>query len=110
MTDTYTIVHYTENGKDIFGEWRNKLRDTRAKIAIDRAIINAEKGNFGVHRFCRDGVSELVIDTGPGYRVYYSMTGKTVILLLCAGDKRSQQRDINKAVEYLKKYKGEHDK
>lgn len=108
MADIYTIVHYTENGRDIFGQWRNKLRDIRAKIAIDRAIINMEKGNFGVHRFCRDSVSELVINTGPGYRVYYSIIGKTIILLLCGGDKSTQQRDIDKAVDYLKKYKEEH--
>ena len=107
MSETYTITHYTENGKDIFGNWYSKLRDVRAKIAIDRAIINAEKGNLGVHRFCRNGVSEIVINYGPGYRIYYSVVGKTILLLLCAGDKRTQQKDIERAVKYLNKYKEE---
>ena len=108
MNTEYSIVHYRENGKDIFQEWRNKLRDTRAKVAIDRTLLNVEKGNFGEHKSCREGVRELIIDFGPGYRVYYSITGKTIVLILCAGDKRTQQKDINKAVEYLKKYKEEH--
>lgn len=105
----YRIVHYRENGKDIFQEWRDKLRDTRAKIAIDRTLLNVEQGNFGTHKPCYSGVWELVIDYGPGYRIYYSLIGKTIILLLCAGTKRGQQRDIDKAVEYLKKYKEEHE-
>ena len=50
-------------------------------------------------------VAELVIDYGAGYRVYYSIAGKTIILLLCAGDKSTQQKDIDKAVEYLQKFK-----
>ena len=84
MADQYTIVHYTENGKDIFQDWRASLRDTAGKIAIDRALLRVEEGNFGSHHFCRDGVWELAINTGPGYRVYYSMIKNVVMLLLCA--------------------------
>lgn len=104
MADAYTIVHYERNGRDIFAQWLDGLRDLRARTAIARIVKRVEKGNFGVHRFCRDGVSELVIDIGPGYRVYYSMIGNVVVLLLCGGDKSSQQKDIDKAVEYLKDF------
>lgn len=105
MSVQYQVVHYTENGKDIFQEWRISLRDNIGKIAIDRALLRVEEGNFGVHRFCRDGVWELVINTGPGYRVCYAMIEDIVMLLLCAGNKQTQERDINRAVAYLKKYK-----
>ena len=108
MSTEYRIVHYRENGRDIFQEWLDSLRDYRGRKAVQNAVDRAEDGNFGVHRFCRDEVWELVIDTGPGYRVYYSMIGNVVVLLLCAGNKRSQQKDINKAIGYLKKYKEEH--
>ena len=108
MSTQYEIVHYRENGRDIFGEWLNGLRDKRAQSAIYRHLDRVEEGNFGEHRPCRSGVWELVINYGAGYRIYYSMIGKTVVLLLCAGDKSTQQRDINKAVEYLKKYKEEY--
>ena len=108
MADTYTIVHYTENGRDIFGEWIKSLKDKRGQSAIYRRLDRAEEGHLGEHRPCRSGVWELVINYGAEYRVYYSITGKTIILLLCGGDKSTQQRDINKAVDYLKKYKEEH--
>ena len=108
MTEQYSIIHYREKGRDFFDEWRNKIRDTRTKIAIDRTLFNVEKGNLGEHKPCRSGVWELIINYGPGYRIYYSIIGKTIILLLCAGDKRTQQKDIDRAIEYLRKYKEEH--
>ena len=104
----YEIVHYEENGRDIFQTWLDKLRDRQSRKAIQRAIDRVESGNFGTHKPCRAGVWELVIDTGQGYRVYYSMVGDVVIVLLCAGDKRTQQKDIDRAIEYLKKYREEH--
>ena len=108
MNKQYEIVHYRENGKDLFEEWLKSLKDKRAAVAIARAIKRIEGGHFGEHRSCRSGVWELKIDYGAGYRVYYSITGKTIVLLLCAGDKRSQQRDIDRAVVYLNKYKEKH--
>ena len=101
----YTVIHYEENGKDIFREWLEKLKDMQGKAAIYRAIKKIEDGNFGDHKFCREGVSELRIHVGAGYRVYYSIVGNEIILLLCGGSKRTQQQDINNAVEYLKNYK-----
>lgn len=97
----YEIRHYlTPEGNDVYLEWQRKLRDTRARIAIDRRINRIELGNFGDHKFLADGVWELRIDIGPGYRVYYALAGSTVVLLLCAGDKGSQQKDIARACSY----------
>jgi putative addiction module killer protein len=62
-------------------------------------------GNFGDCKALRDGVSELRIDWGPGYRVYFAMAGRTTVLLLCGGDKRKQAADIKRAVEYWRDYK-----
>lgn len=87
-------------------EWRNHLRDSRAKIAIDRRINRIELENFGDCKFCRDGVWELRIDVGPGYRVYYAISGNEVVLLLCGGDKRTQGSDIDRACAYWEDWQG----
>lgn len=99
----FEIKHYiTGDGRDVFEDWRDKVKDSKAKIAIDRRIYRAELGNFGDHKPCREGVWELRIDVGPGYRVYYAQAGQTVVLLPCGGIKRSQDADISKACEYWK--------
>ena len=108
MTQKYEVIHYTENGKDFFEDWLKKLRDLKAKSAIMRAVTNLLDGNFGNHKFCRDGVWEIILNISAGYRIYYSMIGNTVVLLLCAGSKRTQNKDIDNAVKLLKKYKEEH--
>ena len=105
MTQQYTIIHYIENGKDIFQDWLDNLKDMQGRNAIRRTVDRVERGNLGDNHFCRDGVWELRINVGAGYRVYYSISGKEIILLLCGGSKRTQQNDINKAVEYLQKVK-----
>ena len=107
MNTQYRIVHYERNGKDIFQDWLDNLRDLRARNAIQNAIDRIGDGNFGVHRFCRESVWELVFNIGPGYRVYYSVIENVVVLLLCAGDKSSQQKDINKAISYLQDFRKE---
>ena len=86
----------------MFADWRDKVKDSKAKIAIDRRIYRAALGNFGDHKPCREGVWELRIDVGPGYRVYYTQAGQTVVLLLCGGIKRSQDANISKACAYWK--------
>ena len=96
----YEIRHYlAEDEKDVYLDWLKKLRDTTAKIAIDRRVNRVEQGNFGDHRFCRDGVWELRIHVGAGYRVYYAIAGEEIVLLLCGGDKRTQDADIARACE-----------
>ena len=97
----FEIRHYlTPDGKEVYLEWHRSLRDTRARIAIDRRINRLELENFGDHKFCRDGVWEMRIDVGPGYRVYYAMAGSQVILLLLGSDKRTQTADIDRACAY----------
>ena len=99
------IEHYqTETGRDIVHEWLAKLRDARALSSIIRRLDRIRQGNFGDHKYCRDGVSELRIDVGPGYRVYYGVDGEEIVLLLCAGDKRTQSKDIDNAVSYWTDY------
>ncbi|HFZ2532399.1 TPA: type II toxin-antitoxin system RelE/ParE family toxin [Pseudomonas aeruginosa] len=99
---TYRIEHYlTADGqKDLYIGWLGHLRDGKAKVAIIRRVARIEQGNFGDHKFCRDGVWELRIDAGPGYRVYYALSGQRLVLLLCGGDKRTQDTDIDRAVDY----------
>ncbi len=95
------IRHYmTPDNKDVYLDWLRKLRDTTARIAIDRRVNRVELGNFGDHRFCRDGVWELRVDVGPGYRVYYAVASGEIVLLMCGGDKRTQVTDIDRACEY----------
>ena len=106
------IVHYTtEDGTDPYQKWVDALRDNRAKIAVLRRIDRAALGNFGDHKSCRGGVSEMRVDVGPGYRVYYFQHGQTLVVLLCGGDKRTQDADISKAVscraDFLRRMKEE---
>jgi putative addiction module killer protein len=103
----YEIRHYlTRSGKDLFMEWRQQLRDTKAKIAVDRRVNRMELGNFGDHKPCHDGVWELRIDVGQGYRVYYAIAGTEVVLLLCGGGKRTQDADIDRACAYWLDWQG----
>jgi putative addiction module killer protein len=103
----FEIRHYlTRSEKDLFMEWRRQLLDRQAGIAVDRRIARLESGNFGDCRFCRDGVWELRIDVGPGYRIYYALAGSRVVLLLCGGGKRSQNADIGRACEFWFDWQG----
>lgn len=88
------------SGRYPFRDWLMDLSDKRARAAVLRRIDRMMEDNIGEHRFVGDGVWELKIDVGPGYRVYYAQKGKTVVLLLCAGSKRTQREDIARAVEY----------
>lgn len=101
MANLFEIqTYHTATGHEVFADWLHRLRDTRAKVAIIRRVNRMEHGNFGDHKPCRKGVWELRIDVGSGYRVYYARSGKAVILLLCGGDKRTQQSDITRAGKY----------
>lgn len=108
---TYQIEHYlTAAGhKDSYIDWLRQLRDGQAKVAAVRRVARLEQGNFGDHRFCRDGVWELRIDVGPGYRVYYALAGRRLVLLLCGGDKRTQDADIQCAVNYWQDWQRRND-
>ncbi|MFM9890021.1 MAG: type II toxin-antitoxin system RelE/ParE family toxin [Rickettsiales bacterium] len=97
--------YLTADGVNIFRKWLSSLRDTRAKDRILRRLILLEFGGFGDCKPLRNGVWELRIDYGPGYRLYYGMIGNEIVLLLCGGDKRAQSRDITTAIAYFEDYK-----
>jgi putative addiction module killer protein len=80
-----------------FAKWFRALRDARAFARIDARIARAANGNFGDVKPAGGGVSEMRIDYGPGYRVYFIRRGNELIILLCGGDKASQDRDIKRA-------------
>jgi putative addiction module killer protein len=82
---------------DIFKKWMKKLKDSIAKAHIDRRIDRLARGNAGDTKPIGEGCSEMRIDYGPGYRVYYKNTGQEIIIILCGGDKSTQQEDIAKA-------------
>lgn len=82
---------------DEFAHWFATLRDARARSRIDARIRRLSLGNAGDVKPVGDGVSEMRIDYGPGYRVYFIQRGSTVVVLLAGGDKRTQDRDIQTA-------------
>lgn len=82
---------------DTFDRWLRKLRDPRAKARIQMRIDRLALGNPGDVEPIGQGLSEMRIDYGPGYRVYFMQRGDVMIVLLCGGDKRTQQKDIEKA-------------
>ena len=90
-----------------FDAWLKALRDPVAKGRVIARIRSAEAGNFGDCRPVGGGVSEMRIHVGPGYRLYYCRRGEAVYLLLCGGDKSSQQRDIGQAIEILRRLENE---
>lgn len=95
------VFHYLDaSGKDLYQRWLDKLNDLRARVAIQRRIDRLIDGNFGDRKFCRKDVWELRVDVGAGYRVYFAKSGMTVVLLLCGGDKRTQDNDIKNAIKY----------
>jgi len=91
----------------VYNNWFMSLRDIRAKTRIDFRIQRLIMGNPGDVKSAGEGISEMRIDYGPGYRVYYKDTGKEIIILLCGGDKRTQQADIVEARKIARAYKEE---
>ena len=99
------VRHYvTRAGRDPYQTWLDRLKDLRARVAIQRRVDRIASGNFGDHKPCRDGVCELRVDVGQGYRIYYARHDRIVVVLLCAGDKRTQASDIETAVTYWTDY------
>ncbi len=88
-----------------FVEWLRDLNDRQARTRIEARLARVAVGNFGDVEPVGDGVMELRMDWGPGYRVYFGRIGQVVVLLLCGGDKRTQQRDIKRAKAYFEDYK-----
>ena len=82
---------------EVFAEWLDGLTDPRAASRIAQRIVRLQSGLLGDVKPVGEGVSELRIDYGPGYRIYYVQRGRILIVLLCGGVKRTQARDIRKA-------------
>ena len=100
------VVYYeTDDGRVPFKSWFNDLRDERARAKIRVRIRRASLGNFGHCRSLGDGVSELKVDYGPGYRVYFGVNGNEFIVLLLGGDKRTQEQDIKMAKKYWNEFR-----
>jgi putative addiction module killer protein len=82
-----------------FDRWIDALKDRRAAAKIFARIQRLEQGNPGNIKSVGGGITEMKIDLGPGYRVYYTHRGKTIVLLLCGGDKSTQDKDIRRAAQ-----------
>jgi putative addiction module killer protein len=97
---------YTDaQGNKPFDAWLQDLRDVKARATIRARLERVRAGNFGDCKPLRDGVQELRIDLGPGYRVYLSRQGAVLVLLLCGSDKSDQDRAIRQAIDYLNDWK-----
>lgn len=88
---------YTVNRTGVFDTWLARLADLRARARILVRIRRAERGHFGDVKLLEDGVSEMRIDWGPGYRIYFAREERMMYLLLCGGDKSTQVADIKHA-------------
>ncbi len=101
----FEIYHYlTRQGVDVYESWFVSLADRSAKLRVAARLDRVEQGNFGDCKPVGEGVWELRIDYGPGYRIYYALAGKEIVLLLCGGDKRRQSADIEMAISYWADY------
>lgn len=107
LSDTpMDLRHYlTAAGSDPFQEWLDALRDRAGRSVVLRRLDRLSGGNYGDCKPCREGVWELRIDFGPGYRVYYAVDSPTAVLLLFGGSKRGQAADIETAVRYWRDYR-----
>jgi putative addiction module killer protein len=94
-----------EEGDVPVTEWLCGLRDVRARAQIEVRLRRVSTGNFGDCKAVGEGVAELRLDIGAGYRVYYGKHGQTLVILLCGGDKGSQKADITRAKAYWADWK-----
>ena len=103
------VITYNKNMKeirktDVFMQWIQKLHDSRTRYRIFKRIERLAEGNPGDVKPAGEGISEMRIDYGPGYRVYFKDTGNEIIILLCGGDKKTQEADIIEARKIAKNY------
>lgn len=101
-----TVIRYcARNGTEPFSEWFDGLRSIDTQVRLLRRIDRMKNGNYGDFKSLKDGVFELRLTFGPGYRVYFGEDGDTIVVLLCGGDKSTQKKDIETAKAYWKEYK-----
>jgi putative addiction module killer protein len=105
-TEPKIVLAYQDaGGHEPFTEWLNALRDPKGRRAILRRIDRLGQGLYGDCEPVGEGVSELRVFLGPGYRVYFGEDAGHIVILLCGGDKDTQARDIKAAKDYWKEYK-----
>lgn len=97
--------YVSSDGKDIFQDWIDDLSDQRARVLIDKTIAKVRLGNLGDHKSVGDGVQEIRLNFGPGYRIYFAEHGNSLVILLCGSTKRRQQQVIVEAKRYWKDWK-----
>lgn len=98
-------LYRTSAGRIPFSEWYDAIQDRNVRHRLQKRLDRLEDGNFGDCRPVGDGVFEMRFHFGPGYRIYFGEVENTIVLLLCAGDKASQTKDIRRAKEYWLQYK-----
>lgn len=105
ITPKEVVAFRAQNGQVPFEDWLDDLNDKRAVARILARLARVRQGNLGDCKTVGDGVAELRVDYGPGYRVYFGQRGNTLVVLLCGGDKRTQERDIRLAKQFWQEYK-----
>lgn len=103
-TPREVVVFRARNGRRPFEEWLDELNDQRAVARVLARLARVRQGNLGDCKSVGEGVSELRVDYGPGYRVYFGQKGRTLVVLLCGGDKRTQDRDIRLAKLFWREF------
>lgn len=103
-TKKQVIIYQDNNGKEPFIEWIESLRDSVIRRRILQRIFRLQSGNYGDCKSLKEGVYELRLMFGAGYRVYFGEDGETIVVLLCGGDKSTQKKDIVQAKAYWKEY------
>ena len=98
-------VYVTRDGEDLFQEWLDGLADQRARVLIDKTIAKVRLGNLGRHKSVGEDVQKIVLDYGPGYRIYFAEHGATRVILLCGSTKKRQGEAIKQAKRYWKDWK-----
>lgn len=105
VTPKEIVAFRGKDGQVPFEEWLDDLEDKRAVARVLARLARVRQGNPGDGKPVGEGVSELRVDYGPGYRVYLGQQGQTLVVLLCGGDKRTQARDIRLAKQYWHEFK-----
>jgi putative addiction module killer protein len=102
----YTCPMIEIRKSDTYEQWFRKLKDRQAQARVNARILRVQQsGNFGDVKPARDGISEMRIDYGPGYRIYFMQRGTVLVLLLAGGDKSTQDADIKAAIKIAKEWK-----
>ena len=101
--------YITPTGKEPFEEWVQSIKDTKTRAIIRTRLNRVRMGNFGDTKSLGDNVYELRTHYGPGHRIYFAEWDGTIVILLCGGSKRSQNRDIRRAKEYWQELRSRHD-